>query len=68
MAKNGGNITPNQDKYNKMDLELFEFEDFGGPSLVLWSIIIVVLMLILVASFAMLVATGAIAISEVING
>lgn len=68
MAKYGGNNTPNQDKYRQEHPEAFEYIDFGGPSLYLWAAVVVIVALIAFVLFAMIVASGALAVSEVVNG
>lgn len=63
-----GGSRPSQDKYRKNKPEVFEYEDFGTPSLYLWTIVIVAIMIALAVLFGLIVAGGAVAISGVING
>lgn len=63
-----GGSRPNQDKYHKNKPEVFEYEDFGTPSLYLWTAVVVAIMIAIVVVFGLIVAGGAVAISGAING
>ena len=56
-----------EDKYKQYKREVFEYEDFGTPSMYLWAILTVVAMIGLVILFAMVVASGFVAVGAV-NG
>lgn len=56
-------------KTNKNDKrDPFEYEDFGTPSMYLWSVITVLSSIGVVILFALLIAGGVIAISGALNG
>lgn len=61
-------MTPNQDKYDKHKSEIFEYEDFGRPTLFIASILTVIVAVVVLILFAVMVANGAVAISEALNG
>lgn len=66
-----GGSTPNQDKKDKKDKhksEIFEYEDFGGPSLYLWAIGAVILGLIVISVAAVALVGVAAAVAGGLNG
>lgn len=65
MAKGGSK--PYKDKHELYKPEVFEYEDFGTPTMYIAAIATVVVMLVVIVLFAMIVAGGAVAISEVIR-
>ena len=65
MAKGGSK--PYKDKHELYKPEVFEYEDFGTPAMYIAAILTVVGMLAIIVLFAMIVASGAVAISEAIR-
>lgn len=65
MAKGGSK--PYKDKHELYKPEVFEYEDFGSPTMYIIAILTVIGMLAVIVLFAMIVAGGAVAISEVIK-
>lgn len=57
-----------EDKYKQYKSEVFEYEDFGRPSMYLWSILTVFIGIGLAILFAMVVASGFIAAAGAVNG
>ena len=57
-----------EDKYKKNYKEVFEYEDYGTPTMYLAAIGTVVIALALAVLFAMIVAGGFVAVGSAING
>lgn len=54
-------------KTKKSKLDPFEYEDYGTPSMYIWAVFSIILMVAIVIIFGMIVAGGVVAISEVIK-